>query len=47
MLISDNLAYAKIPLILENAQTKLGQKINPTFYSSSEWTRKYKEGRGC
>jgi len=43
MLISDNLTYAEIFQLLESAETKLGRKINPTFYSSAEWTRKYQE----
>lgn len=43
MLISDNLTYAEIFKLLENAEVKLCRKINPTFYSLSEWTHKYKE----
>lgn len=43
MLISDNLTYAEIFQLLESTETKLGRKINPTFYSPSEWARKYKE----
>ena len=43
MLISDSLTYAEIFQLLESAEIKLGRKINPTFYSSTEWTRKYKE----
>ena len=30
--------------LLEKAETQLGRKINPTFYSSAEWFRKNKEG---
>lgn len=43
MLISDNLTYSEIFKLLESAETKLSRKINPTFYSLSEWTRKHKE----
>lgn len=43
MLISDDLTYAEIFQLLEGTEKKLGRKINPTFYSSTEWTRKYKE----
>ncbi len=42
MLISDNLTYADLFKLLEEAQTQLGRSIHPTFYSSSEWVRKKK-----
>ena len=29
--------------LLENAESQLGRKINPTFYSLSEWSLKSKE----
>lgn len=40
MLISDNLTYADLFKLLEEAQTKLGRSIHPTFYSLKEWKRK-------
>lgn len=40
MLISDNLTYADLFKLLEEAQTHLGRSIHPTFYSLSEWKRK-------
>jgi len=40
MLVSDNLTYADLFKLLENAQTQLGRSIHPTFYSLSEWKRK-------
>src|SRR5437899_952652 len=42
MLICDNLTYSDLFKLLEDTQVKLGRPIHPTFYSSSEWTRKYK-----
>lgn len=44
MIISDKLTYVEIFQLLENAEKKLGRKINPTVYSILDWTRKYKEG---
>lgn len=44
MLISKKLTYTEIFQLLENAEIKLGRKINPTFYSPVEWLKKYKEG---
>lgn len=43
MVISDNLTYADLFPLLENAEAQLGRKINPTCYSPSEWTRKRKQ----
>ena len=40
MIISDKLTYAELFKLLEKAETQLARKINPTFYSPSEWTRK-------
>ncbi len=40
MLISDNLTYADLFKLLEEAQAHLGRSIHPTFYSLSEWKRK-------
>ncbi len=42
MLISDNLTYADLFKLLEDAQTQLSRSINPTFYSLSEWRQKIK-----
>ena len=41
MLVGDNLTYADVFKLLEEAQGKLGRPINPTFYSPTEWTRKH------
>jgi predicted nucleotidyltransferase len=41
MLICDNLTYADLFKLLEEAQVKLGHPIHPTFYSPAEWTGKY------
>ena len=41
MLVGDNLTYADVFKLLEEAQEKLGRLISPTFYSPTEWTRKY------
>lgn len=43
MLITDQVTYAEIFEQLEKAEAKLGRKIHPTFYSASEWQRKYQE----
>lgn len=40
MLISENLTYADLFTLLEDAQLQLGRTINPTFYSPSEWSKK-------
>ncbi len=42
MLLSDNLTYADLFKLLEEAQIQLGRAIHPTFYSLSEWERKRK-----
>jgi predicted nucleotidyltransferase len=44
MIIGENLTYADMFQLLEKAETQLGRKINPTFYSPSEWLRKNKDG---
>lgn len=41
MLVCDNLTYADLFKLLEEAQVKLGRPIHPTFYSSAEGTRKH------
>ena len=41
MLVCDDLTYADLFKLLEEAQIKLGRPIHPTFYSPAEWTRKY------
>lgn len=40
MLVSDNLTYADLFKLLEDAQAHLGRSIHPTFYSLHEWKRK-------
>ncbi|MCW5588893.1 MAG: hypothetical protein KIT27_04440 [Legionellales bacterium] len=42
MLIGNNLTYADLFKLLEEIQIKLGRSIHPTFYSETEWTRKYR-----
>jgi hypothetical protein len=44
MIIGENLTYADMFQLLEKAELQLGRKINPTFYSPSEWLRKNKDG---
>lgn len=41
MLIGNNLTYADLFKLLEEAQIILARPINPTFYSPVEWIRKY------
>ena len=41
MLICDNLTYADLFKLLEEAQVKLGRPIHQTFYSPAEWMRKH------
>jgi len=43
MLIGNNLTYADVFHLLERAEPHLGRKINPTFYSLVEWSRKHNE----
>ena len=43
MIISDKLTYAKLFQLLSVAEEKLRRKINPTFYSNSEWEKKQRE----
>ena len=40
MLVCDNLTYADLFKLLEEAQVQLVRSIHPTFYSLSEWKRK-------
>lgn len=44
MLIGDDLTYAEIFKLIENAEKILNRKISPTFYTPQEWIRKRKEG---
>lgn len=43
MVIGNDLTYADMFQLLEKAEAKLGRKINPTFYTPTEWLRKMKE----
>lgn len=43
MVITEQLTYVDLFKILEKTEIQLGRKINPTFYSISEWMRKSKE----
>ncbi len=40
MLIGDNLTYADVFTLLQDAEITLGRPINPTFYSPAEWNKK-------
>lgn len=42
MIISDTLSYAELFKLLEETEIQLGRKINPSFYSRSEWAKKHK-----
>ena len=44
MIIGKKLTYADIFQLLEKAEVQLGRRINPTFYSPSEWLLKSKDG---
>jgi predicted nucleotidyltransferase len=44
LLIGNDLTYADIFERLQETEAILGRKINPTFYTPSEWMAKYKEG---
>jgi len=44
MLIGDNLTYIDIFNALQETETSLGHKINPSCYTVSEWAKKYKQG---
>jgi predicted nucleotidyltransferase len=44
MLISDNLTYADLFKYLESTEALLHRPVNPTFYSSKEWSQKIKSG---
>ncbi len=44
MIITDKLTYSDLFKLLGKTESQLGRKINPTFYSPDEWTRKYVEG---
>lgn len=41
MIISDTLTYSEIFNLLEKAEEVLKRKINPTFYSTLDWLKKY------
>lgn len=43
MLIGNNITYADIFGLLGKAESQLGRKINPTFYTISDWVKKLKE----
>ncbi len=44
MLLSDTLTYAELFPLLQKVEAQLNRTVNPTFYSSSEWVRKQKNG---
>jgi predicted nucleotidyltransferase len=43
MLIGDNLTYADVFQYLEEPEIQLERKINPTFYSTSDWRQKHRQ----
>jgi len=43
MLIGTDLTYSDVFQLLTKAESQLDRKINPTLYTPSEWTRKYKK----
>jgi len=43
MIIGDKLTYAECFKLLEKTEAQLGRKINPTFYSLSDWIKKHKQ----
>ncbi len=40
MVISDSLAYAEVFGALDRASRRMGRAVNPTLYSSTEWTKR-------
>ncbi len=44
MVIGDNLTYADLFQLLNQAELQLRRKINPTFYTPSEWKSKSEAG---
>lgn len=44
MIISDDLDYSELYLLLETAPNRLGRQVNPTCYNQAEWIKKYKSG---
>lgn len=43
MLIGNNITYADIFESLKKVESQLGRKINPTFYTVSDWVKKFNE----
>jgi predicted nucleotidyltransferase len=43
MIIGNDLTYADMFQLLEKSEAQLVRKINPIFYTSTEWLRKIKE----
>jgi predicted nucleotidyltransferase len=43
MVITDKLTYGELFQQMGKVEEKLGRKINPTFYKSSEWVQKQRE----
>jgi predicted nucleotidyltransferase len=40
MIVSDKVGYSDFYKVILNAENKLGRKINPTFYTKTEWAKK-------
>ncbi|MFN8176885.1 MAG: nucleotidyltransferase domain-containing protein [bacterium] len=43
MVIAEDLAYADLFAIVEEASARLGRKVAPTIYSPGEWTKRRKQ----
>lgn len=44
LVISDVLSYGEVIAGLEQAETRLGRKVNPAVYTPAEWRRRREEG---
>jgi predicted nucleotidyltransferase len=44
MVLSDSLTYSDVYRMLEPVSARLGRKVNPTVYTSSEWTKRVRSG---
>ena len=44
MVLSDSLTYGDVFGVLEPVSARLGRRVNPTVYSSAEWTKRVRNG---
>jgi predicted nucleotidyltransferase len=44
MVLSDSLTYGDVFRVLEPVSARLGRRVNPTVYSSAEWTKRVRSG---